>query len=632
MPKRDPFTRVVRWMAGKCSGFKLLKRRSITPLLTRRRKIHGISAALLTAFLLSLLATQPAPAASSQPAARLVILMVWDGLRPDSVTREATPNLYALEHEGVYFADHHSIFPSLTLVNAASIASAAPPSVNGIVANSMYLAPSLDGAVAPVSSALALAKAGPVSLEQTMILDALSGPDGLKDGVVEVRTVAQELWGRGGFVGIVGKSGPTFLFDDRVSGDQPFATGNEIFVSDDHAAPLAIAQQLDSQMNHGAMEAAFHQTPPFADRDALLGQVFVDHVLPAAAAALKANRPSLLVFWQHNPDISQHVTGVGTAADLKVLGVCDTNLAKLRAAIAKLGIAGQTDLMVVSDHGFATIKANVNLASLLVAQGLKESAKSDDVVVAHNFGVDAIYLSPRLDRTARTRLLQRIVNYAAAQEWCGPIFSRPIEEVSDNGYRGAIAGTFNQAWFDLFNPKRSADLVISFREFGAENNSHLNGPDAKAFFLDAGGLRPEPNRSLPAIHPMVGVAYADTSHGATTGEGTHGSLGKYEMHAFCTAIGPDFRHAWVDDAPTSNLDVGRTIATLLRLPSATPGVGQPPAYGRAMTEAFEGGSAPGSPRHTSVSVQLNLPSRRVISTIEVEQIGTEKYLSGSEVR
>jgi hypothetical protein len=228
--------------------------------------------------------------------------------------------------------------------------------------------------------------------------------------------------------------------------------------------------------------------------------------------------------------------------------------------------------------------------------------------------------------------LQRIVDYAAAQEWCGPIFSRPIDGALDNNYHGVIAGTFNQAWFDLFNPKRSADLIISFRELGEENNSQLNGPDAKAFVLDAAGLRPQPNRSQPVIHPMVGVAYADASHLATTGEGTHGSLGKYEMHSFCAAIGPDFRHAWVDDAPTSNLDVGRTIAMLLQAPLAAPSASQPLTYGRVMTEALGGGSAPGAHRHTSVSVQLNLPSRHVISTIEVEQMGREKYLNGSEVR
>ena len=212
------------------------------------------------------------------------------------------------------------MFPSLTMVNSASLASAAPAAANGIIANSMYIAPLLDGAIAPAGSPLALAKAGPVSLEHTKLLAALSGADGLKDGVMEVRTVAQELWNHGGFVGIVGKSGPTFLFDDRVSGDEPFADGNEIFVSDDHVAPLALAQQLRDQMSQAALGAALHQPAPFADQDALLGRIFIDHVLPKAANALNANRSGLLVLWQHNPDISQHLTGVGTAARSQGIG------------------------------------------------------------------------------------------------------------------------------------------------------------------------------------------------------------------------------------------------------------------------------------------------------------------------
>jgi arylsulfatase A-like enzyme len=574
----------------------------------------------------------PGWAAAAKPGARLLILVVWDGLRPDSVTSDTTPNLYALEHEGVYFADHHSMFPSLTMVNSASLASGTPAAANGIIANSMYIAPLLDGVTVPPDSPLAKAKAGPVSLEHTKLLEALSGADGLKGGVVQVRTVAQELWNHGGFIGIVGKSGPTFLFDDRVSGDEPFADGNEIFVSDDHAAPLALAQQLRDELSQAALAAALHQPAPFGDQDALLGQIFLDHALPGAASALKANRSGLLVLWQHNPDISQHLTGVGTSADLKVLGICDHNLGKLRAAIAQLGIADKTDLIVLSDHGFATVKVNVDLTGLLIAQGLKQSAKSDDVVVARNFGVDTIYLSPRFDRIARNRLLQKIVNFAATQDWCGPIFSRPLEGASDNSYQGAIAGTFNQAWFDLFNPTRSADLIISFRELAEEDNSRLNGPDAKAFVLDATGMRSQPNRSLPIIHPMAGVAYADATHLATTGEGTHGSLGKYEMHSFCAATGPDFRHAWIDHAPTSNLDVARTIAALLRLPSAMPAAKHPLIYGRAMTEAFGDGETPGAHRHTPVSVRLDLPDRHIVSTIDMEQLGREKYLTGSEVR
>ena len=41
-----------------------------------------------------------APATVPHAYGRIVILMVWDGLRPDLVTARDTPNLYEMEHQG----------------------------------------------------------------------------------------------------------------------------------------------------------------------------------------------------------------------------------------------------------------------------------------------------------------------------------------------------------------------------------------------------------------------------------------------------------------------------------------------------------------------------------------------------
>src|SRR5215469_11965363 len=92
--------------------------------LTRLFVLAGFSALLISSLLD---APRSARASAAPNQARLVILMAWDGLRPDSVTSSATPNLYALRSQGVYFADHHSIYPTLTMVNAAGLATAAPP-------------------------------------------------------------------------------------------------------------------------------------------------------------------------------------------------------------------------------------------------------------------------------------------------------------------------------------------------------------------------------------------------------------------------------------------------------------------------------------------------------------------------
>ena len=54
------------------------------------------------------------------------------------------------------------------------------------------------------------------------------------------------------------------------------------------------------------------------------------------------------------------------------------------------------------------------------------------------------------------------------------------------------------------------------------------------------------------------------------------------------AIGPDFKKAFVDPAPVSNADIGKTIAQLLRLKPHDKGT----LVGRVITEAFTGGTMP----------------------------------------
>ena len=126
-----------------------------------RRMAALIAIALSAAMgLLVAVAARSAPTQRPRSAAPLVILMVWDGLRPDSVSPANTPNLYALAHQGVYLAHHHAMYPSLTMVNAATLATGAPPSATGIIANAMYLGPLLDGATGSPAGPLARAKAG----------------------------------------------------------------------------------------------------------------------------------------------------------------------------------------------------------------------------------------------------------------------------------------------------------------------------------------------------------------------------------------------------------------------------------------------------------------------------------------
>ena len=71
--------------------------------------------------------------------ATLNIVMVLDGLRPDSITTDDTPNLWRLRQEGVNFLNSHSVFPTVTRTNAAAIATGTYPDRNGMFGNRLYV-------------------------------------------------------------------------------------------------------------------------------------------------------------------------------------------------------------------------------------------------------------------------------------------------------------------------------------------------------------------------------------------------------------------------------------------------------------------------------------------------------------
>ena len=75
--------------------------------------------------------------------ARLQIVIVVDGLRPDQVTRAQMPRLDAIAARGVEFTAHHAVFPTVTRVNAATFATGVWPARHGLLGNAIYI-PSAD--------------------------------------------------------------------------------------------------------------------------------------------------------------------------------------------------------------------------------------------------------------------------------------------------------------------------------------------------------------------------------------------------------------------------------------------------------------------------------------------------------
>src|SRR5262249_42545468 len=88
-----------------------------------------------------------------------VVLLVWDGMRPDFITKEHTPTLYQLAQDGVMFQNHHPVYCSATEVNGTALATGAYPQHSGVIANTEYR-PGIDPLKAVGLEAFAVVRRG----------------------------------------------------------------------------------------------------------------------------------------------------------------------------------------------------------------------------------------------------------------------------------------------------------------------------------------------------------------------------------------------------------------------------------------------------------------------------------------
>src|SRR5690242_8479250 len=75
---------------------------------------------------------------------RNIIIFVADGLRYGSVEPGNMPNLYRLKTEGVDFTNSHSLYPTITTVNASAIATGHYIGDTGDFGNTLYTGMRMD--------------------------------------------------------------------------------------------------------------------------------------------------------------------------------------------------------------------------------------------------------------------------------------------------------------------------------------------------------------------------------------------------------------------------------------------------------------------------------------------------------
>jgi len=595
-------------------------------------------------------ATTTATRAASQ---HRVIVFVWDGLRPDFINIADTPNLASLRELGVNFLDHHSTYPTLTMINAASFATGAYPGTHGFYGNSFW-APQASGRD---SANREVDFSTPVFTEDYAILRDLDAA--VQGRLLEVPTLVELAQRAGKPTAIVGKVGPTFLQ----------SKGNSAFFLDDKTVmPLTQAKALSEAgfplPKLWANAFTFDSVPPYRTTNefssgnhyplmndgrtadpskldavtnvalnAYQADVFLNYVLPTI-------KPQLAMLWLKNPDSTEHAYGPGSAATRNALHANDAILGALLSKLDSMGWRDTTNIIIVSDHGHSHISGSLQQFPL-------RAINDGDIgaVNADGFSVSGEVRSADLLRRAG------LMAFDGGGAQCNPVMSGikedgtsiythgPVNLYSACKAPSGITGNFmipdaeylhqpyavialdggSEYYYVPSHDKQFVQKLVTFfqthKQYGAVfvdatrygelrgtlplsaihlQNTARNSPDIiVSFAFDA----------QASINHVPGIEYCG---GAGSSRGMHGSFSPRDVHNVMIATGPDFKTAFRNELPSGNVDVAPTIAYLL-------GLDLKQADGRVLNEALLVGNAV-----TSVKQEVIRPANAAVKLSMIE--------------
>lgn len=362
-----------------------------------------------------------------QKASRVVVV-VFDGLRPDMVTPERMPNLAAFAGEGTWFREARSVFPSMTRVATSSISTGAPPALHGIVGNSFYAPEITRDFVLDTSLAadIALAEA------------RLDGP------LIAVETLGDRLAAEGKRFAVVhsGSAGSTYAINPRAAAHGHWTFS--VMGGEATRTPHAVEEVVE---RFGPLPP--RTLPRFEETD-YVTRVFVEHVLGEMD-------PDLALIWFNEPDTSFHYKFLASDETNAVVTAVDAAFGRIRAAIAARPDAEDIAIIVASDHGQISSSAVADIAGLLSEAGHKAaraSARAIDgaavTVTGGNMG-EIRMVDGDMDRR------DQIARWLMQRDEIGMVFTP-----SDDPVRGAVDGTFSTTLVGL-DHARQPELVYVLR-------------------------------------------------------------------------------------------------------------------------------------------------------------------------
>jgi arylsulfatase A-like enzyme len=603
--------------------------------------------------LLALLLSGVPSATVPQTARRNFVIFIADGLRHGSVSEQETPALWAIRQRGVHFENSHAVYPTSTTPNASVIATGRGLGDTGNYDNTIWTGP----AVFEAGSFNLLAASAVPFIEDDRILadlDAQFGGNYL--GADTLLAVARRAGYR---TATIGKTGPTAIQDIATIAPENHAfpralpgiliddaTGTTGLPWPSNLSPGPVTPAAPTRSNGYGPTSPFNngftgdrstpgtRMPNLVQQDWFDG-VATDVVLPSLAG--DAATPFILIYWSRDPDGTQHnqgdslsalVPGINGETSRRGVRNADRSLQRLITWLdARPALKANTDVIVTSDHGFATISRSAldRLGRRTASESarhdyLTETSGVDTVKGTLPYGFLAIDLARDLQlnlfdadqRIAGSRLFRPIRIGSAAtvsgpDTWEHPLFGNGLLAATGSladSHDASLIVAANGGSDLIYVPRSDAELVkrvasgvLGYDYVDAVFVDDKYGSIDGTLPLSAVNLVGSSKMPRPAIVVAFRVFYFDpdnlltavqVSDGALQeGQGNHGGFGRESTYNNMAAIGPDFKARSVDRAPAGNGDIAPTVAHLIGadLPRG-------PLSGRVLSEALASGPAP----------------------------------------
>ncbi|MBI5387519.1 MAG: alkaline phosphatase family protein [Verrucomicrobia bacterium] len=371
-----------------------------------------------------------------------VVVVVWDGMRPDFVTPRFTPNLFALASRGVFFKNHHAAYISSTEVNGTAIATGTHPERSGIYANNDFR---------PVLGWL-----GPNATEG---LDSVRRADFLTGGQYLLVPTVAEIIQQAGFPTVVAGAKPVVFLHDRSARRTKGAAKDSVLLYKGQTLPKSVLDSLVKVNDDKAFPT--NSSVPNKDIDAWTTKALTHGLW-------KKGVPKYSVLWLSDPDATQHSKGVYADEAIAAIANCDKLLGDVLRALEDKKVLAKTDLFVASDHGFSTIRKGPDVMEALKKAKFKACRKFEDpepgeVLVVGHGGSTSLYVWEQ-----DAKVIRDLVAFLQGSDFAGVIFSRLPIEGTFPMEQGKISATnvtpdvvFSMRWSDERNEHGAPGLVYS---------------------------------------------------------------------------------------------------------------------------------------------------------------------------